>query len=87
LREIAFRHSFTVESFFRRDIMAVEEQVKTVLEKNKQLIDDDPQKLNELVAELKREGLLIKKQYDLQPFDIIGRQLYRNAILEKSEKI
>ena len=67
--------------------MAVEEQVKTVLEKNKQLIDDDPQKLNELVAELKREGLLIKKQYDLQPFDIIGRHLYRNAILEKSEKI
>ena len=67
--------------------MSVVEKVNKVLDKNKQLIENDPQKLSEFVEELKKEGLLIKREYELQPLDMIGRQLYQNANLDKSKKI
>lgn len=67
--------------------MAVVDEVKKALDKNKQLIENDPQKLSEFVEELKKEGLLIKKEYGLKPLDIIGRQLYQNAHLENFKKI
>ena len=67
--------------------MAITEQIKAVLNKNKKLIEEDPQKLGDFVEELRREGLLIKKQYDLPPLDMVGRQLYQENVSGSAQKI
>jgi hypothetical protein len=57
--------------------MAIKEKIEKALAKNKRIAAEDPQKLSEFIEELRKEGLLIKKQYDLPPLDMIGRQLYK----------
>lgn len=57
--------------------MDIKEKIEKTLDKNKRLITEDPQKLSDFVAQMQKEGLLIKKQYDLPPLDTIGRQLYQ----------
>lgn len=67
--------------------MAIKEKIEKALTENKKMIIEDPQKLSEFIEELRKEGLLIKKQYDLPPLDIIGRQLYREITSNCSQKL
>lgn len=62
--------------------MAIREDIEKALAENKRIITDDPQKLSEFIEDLKKEGLLEKKQYDLSPLDIVGRQLYQKNRLK-----
>ena len=66
--------------------MLIKGRIEKVLAKNKRLINEDPQKLSDFIEELKREGFLVKKQYDLPPLDTVGRQLYREIASNSSQR-
>jgi hypothetical protein len=63
--------------------MNIEEKIKETLNKN--LIVEDPQGLGDFVKEMQKEGLLIKKQYDLPPLDTIGRQISQETTLNPTQ--
>ncbi len=60
--------------------MHIKDRIEKTLAKNKSLISEDPQKLSDFIEELKKDGVLIKKQYDLPPLDTVGRHLYQEII-------
>jgi len=57
--------------------MAITERIKRVLDKHNKEVDTDPRKLGEFLEELKNNGLVVKKEYDLPPLDTVGRRIYR----------
>ena len=63
--------------------MTIEENVKSVLANKDKIFIDDPQKLLEFIEELKKDGLLSKKEYDLPLMDTVGRSLYRESSIDK----
>ncbi len=67
--------------------MAIKERIEKTLNENKKLIIEDPQKLSDFIEELKKEGVLIKKQYDLPPLDTVGRYLYQEIILSPYQNL
>jgi hypothetical protein len=66
--------------------MTIREKIEKALSENKRVTAEDPQKLGEFIEELRREGLLTKKQYDLPPLDTVGRQLYQENASDSALK-
>lgn len=60
--------------------MSIKARIEKTLRESKRLIIEDPQKVSDFIEELNKEGILIKKQYDLPPLDTVGRSLYRENI-------
>jgi len=67
--------------------MTIREKIEKALSENKRVTAEDPQKLSEFIEGLRKEGLLIKKQYDLPPLDTVGRQLYQENASGSPQKI
>jgi hypothetical protein len=66
--------------------MAIREKIEKALTENKRITAEDPQKLSEFIEDLRKEGLLIKKEYDLPPLDTVGRQLYQEMASNSPKK-
>ena len=47
--------------------MSIKARIEKTLRESKRLIIEDPQKVSDFIEELNKEGILIKKQYDLPP--------------------
>ncbi|MGA2679204.1 MAG: hypothetical protein ABSF37_07880 [Sedimentisphaerales bacterium] len=67
--------------------MTIKEKIEKALAGNKRMSAKDPQKLSEFVEELRREGLLVKKEYDLPLLDTVGRQFYQQSVLGALKKV
>jgi hypothetical protein len=61
--------------------MAIKKRIEEALEKNREFVAKDPRELSMFIEDLKRCGLVVKKEYDLPPLDTIGKHVYR----EKSQ--
>ncbi len=60
--------------------MTLREQVEQTLSEEREITKrPDFQKLNDFYEEMKKEGVALKKEYDLPPMDTIGRSLYREV--------
>lgn len=67
--------------------MHIKDRIEKTLVKNRRLIIEDPQKLSDFIEELKKDGVLIKKQYDFPPLDTVGRHLYQEIMPNPYENL
>ena len=60
--------------------MTLREQIEQTLAEESEITKRPAfQKLNKFYTEMKKEGIVVKKEYDLPPLDTVGRKLYQEV--------
>jgi hypothetical protein len=60
--------------------MTLRKRIEETLSEKREITErQDFKKLSDFYEEMKKEGVALKKEYDLPPMDTIGRDLYREV--------
>lgn len=67
--------------------MTLRERIEKVLSEEGEMTKrPDFKKLSDFYEEMKREGVALKKEYDLPPLDTVGRRLYQEVSNKSRQK-
>ncbi len=64
--------------------MTIKERIEKVVSNKESGKQPDANKLGDFYEQMKREGAVLKKQYDLPPLDTVGRSLYQEPSVKEA---